>query len=272
MKSNKDGCNWCPVHCPDSSRKVRPLQVKLGSQCCYHMYFVDCHGDIVDPPGVAYSGQARDEEGELVWAALDASFLRETDAAGDQYLNICLDANTEAIRQQFATVPGRCCKKSNDDKICYTLEFGWRDAEDKWSASCDIQWCVLEAVIDPDEPFTELPSPDICARIANCFGGITSPDNSITVGGNFQDGYELTVNNTCQGFTVNAGLTADVGDDSLGTAQLACGETLHFHAPDGNISVIEGSAIVRVDHPDFCALLDELGTTVPLDCAGLPSA
>lgn len=274
MKQGKEGCGWCPVHCPESSRTMRPIQTKLGGQCCYDMYFLDCSGEIIDPPGTSYIAQARDEDGDVMWATLDEGFVRETDSAGQDYLHFCLNANTQPIRNQFIDAPGRCCKPRSDDELCVTLEIGWRDAEENWNASCDIRWCIEDAVIDPDGPINEIPSAEICSRVAGCFGGITSPDETIHIAGNFTDGFEITTTHTasCPPFTVNAGLTADATDDSLGTATLACGETIHFHSPDGLVTVTEGSAIVRIEHPDFCALLDELGDTVALDCAGLPGA
>ena len=48
-------------------------------------------------------------------------------------------------------------------------------------------------------------------------------------------------------WTVNAGTTAAASDASLGTAEMSCGETLHFWSDDGTIdfNVSEGSAIVE---------------------------
>lgn len=60
------------------------------------------------------------------------------------------------------------------------------------------------------------------------------------------DATPITIAQSDCSWTVNAGTTAVVTDDSLGTATMTCDDTLHFWSPDSSIdfSVTQGSAIV----------------------------
>ena len=139
-----------------------------------------------------------------------------------------------------------------------SVAFEWHCDEDyhhDWQGGCD-----------------PTPEPSDCSTVRSCLVGGTGIDYDESTGTISATGGGT---GTCDPFIVNAGTTPSIADDSLGTATLACGETLHFVDPLGLISVVDGSAIVTINHPDgvgdVCDILEQIDA-LPLDCGTLPVA